>query len=263
VRRTGAHWLVLAAVLITVLVSAALADSLAVFAGQAMPQTVHRELATASGTSVLISGPLTETAESAAVHAAMRSAFGAVPFAFYGATWSDSLGLPASAGAGKLVKAVAAEAVAAHSVLTSGRWPGAPRSRTANPRRARIGRSEPAAPVGGGSSRADRRGQAGADQADRYLPPRDPASAYWQLDPVGVNGFTVSGRFTSYGPLIVSPAAFGGTPAPAGTLTAVSAAWVAEPDTADVPDGDLSPLAGRITQDSSSYWTRPPSAVCT
>jgi hypothetical protein len=66
---------VVTAVLVTVLVSAALAEALAVFAGQAMPQAVHRELATASGTSVLISGPLTETGESAAVRAAIRSAW--------------------------------------------------------------------------------------------------------------------------------------------------------------------------------------------
>jgi hypothetical protein len=58
----GTHGLVLAAVLVTVLVSAALAGALAVFAGHMAPQAVHRELATATGMSVLISGPLTEIA---------------------------------------------------------------------------------------------------------------------------------------------------------------------------------------------------------
>jgi hypothetical protein len=113
----GAHWLVLAVVLMTVLVSAALADALAVFAGQAVPQAVHRELATASGTSVLISGPLTETGESAAVHAAMRSTFGTVPFAFYAATWSDSLTWPGSAGAAAALVVLVLAVLSAQTIV--------------------------------------------------------------------------------------------------------------------------------------------------
>ena len=87
----NAHRLVLAAVLLIALTSSALAAALAVFAGETVPQAAQRRLATAPGTSVLVSGPLTAgqaTAVTTALHAAMRSAFGPVPFAFYTALWA-------------------------------------------------------------------------------------------------------------------------------------------------------------------------------
>jgi hypothetical protein len=293
-RRMGAHWLVLAVVLVTVLVSAALADALAVFAGQAVPQAVHRELATATGTSVQISGPVTETGESAAVHAAMRSAFGAVPFAFYAATWSDPLDLPAAAGPGQvpLIEAVAADAITAHSVLMSGRWPGAPRPGQPIPAALGSAAASLLHLTAGDLLLLHVAGKPVRIRLTGVFRPRDPSSAYWRLDPVGLNGFTVSGRFTTYGPLIVSPAAFAsaqagsdsaqaasgspqaasgspqaasgspqaasgspqaasGSPqaASGSALAAGSASWVAEPDTSDIPDGDLGPLAARITQE--------------
>ena len=56
--RMNAHRLVLAALLLIALTSSALAAALAVFAGQTVPQAAQRNLATAPGTSVLVSGPL-------------------------------------------------------------------------------------------------------------------------------------------------------------------------------------------------------------
>ncbi len=246
-QRMSEHRLVLAAVLLTILISTAVAAALAVFAGQAVPQAVHRRLAVPSDTSVLVSGPVTESQETAAVRAAMRSAFGAVPFTFYSALWSDSLDLPAPAGVAQvpLMKAAAADAAAANSVLVSGGWPTAPRP----------GQPIPAAlpavtasllrlSVGDILTLRDR-------VSNKPVPfrltgtfrPRDPASAYWKLNLIGNSGFSSNGRFTTYGPLVVNPAAFGGE------LAAASASWVAEPDIRDIPDGDLGGLAGQVTQE--------------
>ncbi|MGH3154457.1 MAG: FtsX-like permease family protein, partial [Streptosporangiaceae bacterium] len=175
----------------------------------------------------------------------MRSAFGAVPFAFHPAMWSDPLGLPASAGAGQVpqIQAMTAGAITAHAVLVSGRWPGVPRP----------GQPIPAAL---GSAAASLLHLSAGDLLLLHLAgkpvqirltgvfrPRDPSSAYWRLDLVGLNGFTVSGRITTYGPLIVSRAAFGGA------LAARSASWVAEPETPDITDGDLGPLAAQVTRE--------------
>jgi ABC-type antimicrobial peptide transport system permease subunit len=243
-QRMGEHRLVLAAVLLTILVSASLAAALAVFAGQTVPQAVHRRLALASGTTVLVSGPVTENQETAAVHAALRSAFGTVPFTFYGAMWSDSLDLAVPAGAAQvpLIKAAAADAAQANSVLVSGSWPTPPRP----------GQPIPAAlpavtasllrlTAGDVLTLRDRvSGRPVSVRLTGTFRPRDPAAAYWQLNLIGNAGFSPGGRFTTYGPLLVSPGAFGGA------LAVGSASWLAEPDTSAIGDGDLSALAGQI-----------------
>jgi len=246
-QRMSEHRLVLAAVLLTILISAAVAAALAVFAGQAVPQAVHRRLAVPSGTSVLVTGPVTENQETAAVRAAMRSAFGTVPFAFYGALWSDSLSLPAPAGVSQVpvMKAAAADAAAANSVLVSGSWPTAPRP----------GQPIPAAlpavtasllrlSAGDTITLRDRVSNKPVSiRLTGTFRPRDPASAYWQLNLIGNRGFSTNGKFTTYGPLVVSPAAF------RGALAVGSASWVAEADVSDIQDGDLSALAGQITRE--------------
>ncbi|MGH3230033.1 MAG: hypothetical protein ACRDOA_15915, partial [Streptosporangiaceae bacterium] len=254
-QRMGEHRLVLAAVLLTILISAALAAALAVFAGQAVPQAVQHRLAPASDTTVLVSGPVTENQETAAVRAALRSAFGTVPFRLYGALWSDSLDLPAPAGTSQvpLMKAAAADAAAANSVLVSGAWPTAPRP----------GQPIPAALPSVTASLLRLSAGDVLTMRDRVsnkpvsvrltgtFRPRDPASAYWQLNLIGNGGFSSNGRFTTYGPLVVSPAAFGGA------LAVGSASWLAEPDTSAIPDGGLSTLAGQITQEQQLILDSP------
>ena len=215
----------LAAVLLAALVCVTLAVTLAVFAGQAVPQAARRELATAPDTSVLVSGPLTgnsAASETTAVRAAMRSAFGRVPFAFYTALWPDPLplasaGVAAGTGAApqlptSAVQAVAADGIQANSVLTSGSWPA-----TAVP--ASAAQPIPAALDAAAASRLHvsagdlltLRAAASSRpilvRVTGLFRPRDPASAYWRLDLIGQGGVGHSGRLTIYGPLVVSPAA--------------------------------------------------------
>jgi len=250
--RMGAHWPVLGAVLFTVLISAMLAAALAALAWQAVPQAVHHELSAASGTSVLISGPLTGSqvpSDTAAVRSDMRSAFGDVPFAFDAATWSAPLGLPAAApgppsARASLVEAAVVDAIMTNAVLTSGQWPTAPHP----------GQPIPAVlPVLTASLlhvavgdvltlRASASGKPIPVRLTGEFRPRDPASDYWGLDLVGESGFRASGQSTTYGPLVVNPAAL------RGALAVVSASWLATPDTADIRDGDLGTLAAQLTQ---------------
>jgi len=271
----SAHWSVLAAALLAALVSVTVAVTLAIFAGQAVPQAARRTLAAAPDTSVLVSGPLagnSAASETVAVRAAMRSAFGSVPFAFYAAQWTEPLplasaGVTAGAGAGAAktpaptVQAVAADGIQANSVLTSGSWPAT--SLSAIPQAAKTPTAvtpAPAAqpvtaaldaaaagrlhvPAGGlltlrtaGSSRPI------LVRVTGLFRPRDPASAYWRLDPISQSGVGNSGGRTIYGPLVVSAAALHGP------LTAGAASWVAVPAMADIPDDDLLALAGQLAQ---------------
>jgi hypothetical protein len=244
----NAHRLVLAAVLLITLTSSALAAALAIFAGQTVPQAEQRKLATAPGTSVLVSGPLTAgqaEAVTTALHAAMRSALGTVPFAFYTALWSAPLSLPAPAGTPgqPQLQAAAPGAIEANAVLAAGRWPTAPQP----------GQPIPAALPAAAASLLHLsagevltlRGRGTARPVHIRLTgifrPRDPASAYWRLDLIGTAGFRPGGQRTTYGPLVVSPAAFGQA------LTATSGSWVAEPDLSDITDSQLGTLAGQIT----------------
>ena len=96
--RLNAYRVVLAAAALTTLVAGALATTLVVFSGQALPRAVHQRLTAASGTSMIAAGPVTNTdaaAYTTALRADMTAALAGAPSAFYHAYWSDPLGLPA------------------------------------------------------------------------------------------------------------------------------------------------------------------------
>jgi hypothetical protein len=61
-RRVTAHWVVLAAAALTTLVAAATVAALAVLAGQALPLAVRHNLSVASGTALMIAGPVSNDA---------------------------------------------------------------------------------------------------------------------------------------------------------------------------------------------------------
>ncbi|HEY2549518.1 MAG TPA: FtsX-like permease family protein [Streptosporangiaceae bacterium] len=254
-QRMGAYRLVLAAVALLTLITAALLATLATFAGQALSQAVHRRLATAPGASIAISTAVDASqaaASTQAIRAAMRSAFGPAGYALYRAQWSDSLGFPAryAAASVPLTQAASWGGISAHAVLVSGSWPAPPQP------------GQPVAAALPASAAALLHLAVGDvlvlhDQASGHpvrvklaglFRPRaltGPAAAYWGLDIIGANGAGgssgSSGGFTTYGPLIVNPAAFG-------SAVAVSqASWVAEPDTADIADSQLARTAAKVS----------------
>jgi hypothetical protein len=273
----GAHWVVLAAAVLTTLVASVLATAFAVFVAQALPLAVRYDLAAAPGTSLLLSGPVgpnQAAQDSAALGGVIRSALHGAPFGFYRAYWSDPLGLvagslpsrPADAGQGNvpLIQAGSLSGLTSRAVLVAGHWPAAPSA--ACPSGAASGQADgghggsrpapagPVIPAALPSSVAALLRLAPGDVlglrdrisgqlvrfrltglfAMRHL--SGPAASYWELNIVGPGGVSTAGGFTTYGPLVVSQAAF------AGPLEVDLGSWVAQPDMARLcqcrPDRD-------------------------
>jgi ABC-type antimicrobial peptide transport system permease subunit len=248
-RRMGSCRLLLGSVLLAVFITAALTAALVTFGERALPQGVSRQLHTAS-LSITISGQIDAAqaaADSAVIRSSMRTAFAAVPVRVQRALWSDPLGLPATGSRQtiQLTEAAAPDQIMSNAVLVSGAWPGPPAR----------GKPIPAALPAATAAQLhlapgelltvpDR--DTGAPVTFRLtgtFRPRDPASPYWGLDLVGTSGVSVKGNFVTYGPLIVSPAAFSGGGLPVG-----QASWLAVPAASRIQAGDISGLAARISQ---------------
>ena len=69
------------------------------------------------------------------------------------------------------------------------------------------------------------------------------AAPYWSLNSIGPSGAGTAVGFTTYGPLAVAPPAFS-----TGTLAVGSGSWVAQPDMARLPDGQLGGIAARVSR---------------
>jgi hypothetical protein len=128
--RLNAHRVVLAAAALTTLVAAALATTLVVFSGQALPRSVHQRLTASSGTSMIVTGPVTSTnapSYTAALRHDMAAALAGAPSTFYHAYWSDPLGLPIKGGKEiPITEAATFDGVTSHAHLLAGSWPTAP-----------------------------------------------------------------------------------------------------------------------------------------
>lgn len=252
--RMNAHRLVIIAAALTTMVAAALATALATFSGQGLPGAVRHDLTGASGTSIVISGAVNagQVAQyTAQLPGQISRALHGTPYAFYRARWSDPLGFvpgakpaaPASTGNVLIAEAATLDGITGHATLVSGTWPGAPAP----------GRPIPAAlpataaallHVGDGDVlRLQDRVVSG--RYDRFVitglyRPRQVSSEYWGLDDVALSGSSTVGGFTTYGPLTVPPAAF------TGPLAVEAGSWLAQPQTASVPAGELTAVAGRV-----------------
>ena len=246
--RMAAHRLVLTMMGLTILVATGLAAALADFGGQGLDRAVHRDLAAASGTSVNVSGALKASQDApgtAAVRSGMRSAFGRVPFALYGATWSGALDLPPGPHMRKAVPQVQAAALGglqARATLVSGSWPGPPAA--AGPVPAALpARAAGLLHVATGDVITTRDALSGKPVRLRVTgiyTARVPASGYWGLDLIGPDGQMSAGGFTVYGPLVVSPAAF------RDRLTSAAISWAVLPDIARLTGPGLDQVAARL-----------------
>jgi hypothetical protein len=255
-RRMNAYRLVLAAAALTVFVTAALATALASFAGAALPQAAHRELAAAPGTALDITGSVTGAQAGryqAGLQAAIRSRLPGVPVTLHQSVWSDPLRLAAAGAAlarltGKgnvlLTQAAAFGAIQSHAVLVAGHWPAPPRPgqpvQAALPQAAALlAHLSPGARLQTKDQVSGRPGRFLVTGIFRPETGTPAAAGYWALDTVGASGTSTSGGFTTVGPLAVSPAAF------RGPLAVSAASWVAQPDTAQIPAGELTSAAAR------------------
>jgi hypothetical protein len=233
-----------------------------VFAGQALPLAVRHDLSVAPGTALSATSPVSggrAGTAGGALRTAITRALGEVPFGFWSAWWSDPLGLvpgslparPASAGQGNvpLLEAAAMDGVTTHAVLVSGKWPGAPTPASSK-------RGIPAAlPVTAATLLHLEPGDV-LTLRDRITGARDnfritglfaprrltgTAASYWRLNSIPASGSATIGGFTTYGPLLVSPAAFA-----TAKLATSTATWLAQPDMGKFTDTDLSAVSGDV-----------------
>jgi len=259
-RRMTAYWGVLTAAALTTLVAVAVAAAIAVFMGQALPLAVQHDLSTAPGTDMsvtaLVNGPSQASSGGATLRSQITAAMPGVPFSFQSASWSDPLelvpgSLPASpAGVGKatatLLQAASMSALASHATLIAGRWPAAPTA-SANG----VGGSAVIPTALPASAAALLHVSVGdvlrlRDQLDNALLSFDitgvfapraaagPDDSYWALSYIPASGVSAGYQSSTYGPLVVSQAAFG----PA--LTQQSGSWLAQPEMTAFSDGSLS-----------------------
>jgi FtsX-like permease family len=258
--RMNAHRLVIIAAALTTIVAAALATALATFSGQALPRAVRHDLGHATGTTLSISGSVNASQVArydSILPSQIKSALGGSPFTLYQASWSDPLGfvpgaLPATpaaaAGSGAAANTPIAEAAALGDItgqaqLVSGRWPGTPVR----------GQPIPAAlpataatvlhvTVGDVLRMRDRitEGYVQFTITGLYRA-RQVSSPYWNLSLVAPSGSSTASGFTTFGPLTVPPAAF------AQGLAVSQGTWLAEPQTASIPAGRLTAVAGNVT----------------
>ena len=180
-----------------------------------------------------------------------------VPFSFDQAFWSDPLALvpgalpasPPSAGKGNttLLQAASMSGIAGHASLVAGQWPTAPVSGPGS-------RSRPRLPAAAAALLHVRPGDVlrlrdsitnaavSFDITGLFMPRQsaDPADSYWKLSYIPVSGRSASSGSITYGPLVVSQAAFG----PGSRC--LSGSWVAQPDVAAFADGDLNQAAGSV-----------------
>jgi hypothetical protein len=261
-RRMTAQWVVLAAAALTTLVTVAVAVALAVFTGQALPLAVRHDLVAAPDTALsitaLVSDPGRAAQESAALRSRIAAAMPGIPVSFHAAFWSDPLGLvpgalppsPASAGRGNtaLLRAASLSGIAAHAALIAGRWPAAPGGSRPGAIPAALPASAAAllhVRVGDVLRLRDRNTNAplSFDITGVFVPRQGP---YWRLSYIPASGMSAIGGSITYGPLLVSQAAFG----PA--LTMSSGSWVAQPDMAAFSDADLAPVSASVAALSAS-----------
>jgi FtsX-like permease family protein len=220
---------------------------------------VRHDLVVAPGTSLDLSGNVANgdvDSSSRVLKSAISTALPGVPFGFWQASWSDPLGLvpgalpgrPRSAPAGitPLLQAAAMQDVRSYAVLVSGRWPTAPVARGPVP--AALPESA-AALLGVTPGDVLRLRDRNTGTPESFLvtglfaerQPTGAAAPYWQLDSVPDSGSSTASGFTTYGPLLVDPAAF------AAALPVASATWVAQPDMAAFSGTDLSAIAADQT----------------
>ncbi len=269
-RRARSSWLLLACVAVTVLLATGLAAAAWTFAAAVIAPGAQSILAAPQGRVIGLSGVVGGAGQAATdtrqIRAALRKAWPGISYQMAGALWANPIplsppravraepspvrGVPAPLEWQIQVGALAG--IRAQTVLTAGTWPGPP-----DP-----GRPLPVAlPVAVASrlhvtpgsvlKAATRSGPAAAGlRVTGLFRLKNPESPYWALDQVPVSGFAANaipgggtpGSLVTYGPAVVSPAAF------RSGVTASQASWFVLPPAPVMARQDIGALAGRTSQ---------------
>jgi hypothetical protein len=255
VRRMGASRLLLGCILLTTVITAALISALTSFWVQALGQAADSQLGRSGAMSIVVSGQVnarTAAADERAVRGTMRTVFAHIPYRMDGAVWSDPLGFtpaggrapaPTAPGNGRTIRigeAAAPGQIRAHAVLVNGTWPGPPARRGPVPVALPTAVAGPLHAVPGTVFLLRDRdtGRPVRLRVTGLFRLRNPRALYWGLDLLGTSGISVQPPYVTYGPMVVSAAAFGHG------LAVGQVSWVALPDAARI--GGVVALAGRI-----------------
>ena len=253
-RRMGSDWLLLGCLMAAVLVASALISALVNFYSGVLPDSTHRELENSAAMSLVVTGATVnsnDAPETTVVERWLRKALGTVPYQLYSGVFSDDLDLPGPAVAGNIpvIQAAAINDVPHFAVLTSGSWPAAPQHGHLIPVAMQV-QAASQLHLGLGSAVSLRDRYTGATVRLRLtglFRQRQPASLFWNVDPIGTSGLSVQAGFASYGPVLVSPAAFSSA-----GLTEGGRTYVALPNPAAIPPSGLITLSRRISSAADS-----------
>jgi FtsX-like permease family len=245
-RRMGSAWLLVGCLMLSVLVTTTLVSALLSFYDGALPAAVAQELSRSGALSVAISdeinGPLTGVDRF--VSKTIQTGLGNVPYRQYQALWSEDMaipGAPANADVPEIQAATMSD-ITSFARLTAGTWPAAPTA--GRP----VGVALPAAVVAALGLRVGSElhlhytgTKTGVRlQVTGVFRPLSASSPYWRLSQIGPSGVEIGDGFATYGPAVVSPAAFT-------ALQASQVGFVVAPSGAGIRPGDLSSLAAKLS----------------
>ncbi len=253
-RRMGSAWLLLCCLAASVTITSALIAALVDFYSAALPGSVRQELTASGDLSVVVSGTTNDAMAASQTRTAtawMQSALGSVHYRLYRDVWSDDLNLPLPQQSGNVpvVQAAAMPDLAAFAVLTAGSWPASPQPGQPVPAALPASTAKLLDARVGSVFRLTDRSTGGAVtlRVTGLFQRRQLASTYWNADLIGPSGLTVAGGFASYGPAVVSPAAFGGANGSHVALAQGALSFVAAPSAASIAPADLASLSNRLS----------------
>ncbi|MHA6758398.1 FtsX-like permease family protein [Streptacidiphilus sp. PAMC 29251] len=244
-----AHRLLLAAALLTVLLTTSVLAALAGFTSSVGDAGIRRALVTtdAAGTPLLLQssvGYQGRAEETGAVRALAAKAFPGLPVAVSSYAQSDPYGMGgAKSDSGDVVNLGSLDR--SRLTLVSGSWPGAGQPGGAVPvavptsAATRFGTHGAAVRPGAEFTVKDRLGGGSLRiRVTGLYRPRDTADRYWQLDPLGGRGVSPNSSGSTYGPLLVDDGSFAD-----GALAQNLGVWEVIADFSGLHGGDLDRLA--------------------
>jgi ABC-type antimicrobial peptide transport system permease subunit len=259
VRRAASTWLLLVCVAVTVLVATVIAAALWTFQAEALPIGTRDVLAAAPDRSMAIASVPGQPAsgDGGLIRARLRTAWPGIGYEMESALWSRPirLPLPSRTQITTQIRAAALEGIQSQAVLTAGSWPGPPRPHAPLPAALPVAVAKQLNLRPGsvlrvaGSARATAPGL----RITGLFRPRNPAAPYWTLDLLPVAGTFTTTYAVTYGPAVVSPAAF------SDGLAANQTSWFVLPRPAAMARGNISALAASTSQAATALTvaTRP------